>query len=140
MKKLLVVLLLTLSTPVLAEDSLWIHFGMLSKHFTSGDYNEDHELIGIEYNDWYVGYYPNSNFDDSFFIFKNYRWWQLSEHIHLGGRVGLLSGYDFGVEIAGTEVAPVLIPTLFLDFEPVSIDFNLLGAIYSVEFKFKVDL
>lgn len=139
MKKLIFIIILMFCQNSFA-DELYLHIGMLSKHFTSGDYNEDHELIGIEYNDWYVGYYPNSNYDDSFFIFKNYRWWQLSEHVHLGGRVGLLSGYDFGADVGGTEVAPVVIPALFLDFEPVSVDFNLLGAVYSVEFKFKVDL
>lgn len=137
MKKILAAIIL-FSQSVIAEDNIWLHTGMLSKHLSASNYNEDHELIGLEYNDWFVGYYPNSFHDDSFFIFKNYRRWQLADKIHLGGRVGILSGYDFGVDIAGTELTPVIIPTLFLDFEPVSVDFHLLGSIYSVELKWKL--
>lgn len=138
MKKWLIAALLAVSPYTMSDDEVWIHTGMLSKHFTSGDYNEDHELFGIEYNDWYVGYYPNSFGDDSFFVFKNYRWYQVADRVHLGGRVGLLSGYDFGVDLLGTEIAPVVVPTLFIDYEPVSVDFHLLGSIYSIELKWKL--
>lgn len=142
MKRLLLVLM-TIglmcchAVPVLADD-IWLHTGMLSKHFTAGDYNEDHELIGIEYNDWYVGYYPNSNYEDSFFILKNKRWYEVSDNIHLGYRYGIITGYAYGVEIGDVEVAPAFVPVVFFDYEPVSFDLNVLGPIVAIELKWKL--
>ncbi len=136
MKQVVAIFLMLLSLSCYGDT--WIHTGMLSKHFTGGEYNERHNLIGIEHDQWYVGYYNNSFNDDSFFLFRTYRWKPVFTNIKFGWKYGAISGYDNGIEMFGTEVTPAFIPTLFFDYEPVSIDFNMLGSIYSVEFKFKL--
>lgn len=140
MKPAALALMLMLAPFAQAEQSeVYIHFGMLSKHFDDKEHNEDHELIGLEWRNWYAGYYPNSDDLDSYFIFRNYRWFHLFSKVHLGARIGAITGYDFLKEIPGTKITPVLIPALFLDYQPVSVDFNILGPVVSVEFKFIAD-
>lgn len=135
MRKVILTLLACIVTcchPIPAFCDTWIHTGMVSKHFSSGDHNERHSLIGIEHDDWYLGYYNNSYDDDSFFLLKNYRKLGYGDNVHLGYRVGLITGYKWA------KVSPALIPAVFFDYDPVSFDINILPSVVSLELKWKL--
>lgn len=138
MRGLIFLIVLLFSSNSYSSDEVWLHLGMLSKHLSSKDYNETHGLIGLEYNDWYVGYYDNSNYKDSYFVFKRYTVNRFDKYLPnrtgLKLNVGLISGYADVID----GVMPAIIPVLTFDYEPVSIDVNILGKIFSVEFKFKL--
>lgn len=120
------------------SDEIWLHMGMFSKHLSSKDYNERHRLLGLEYNDWNVGYYNNSYNRDSYFLFKSFDVDSLDEYLPSRAKfklkIGLISGYENVIY----GVMPAVVPVLSFDYEPVSIDINMLGNVYSVQFKFRV--
>lgn len=135
-KRIVIIFILLIGSVSIHADDNWIHVGMLSKHTNNDtDYNETHKLIGIEYNSWYVGYYDNSYFKDSFFLFHNFRIWNPIQYAHIGAKVGGITGYDDLYQVMG--VTPAVIPVLYIDYDPIGIDINFLGKITSVEFKFK---
>lgn len=141
MKKVLTVILLLFasqSLTVFAEDETWLHLGMVSHHLSSKDYNERHRLIALEHNSWAVGYYNNSYNRDSFFIFKSYEINYFDKYLPSNAKfklkTGIISGYAHVID----GVMPAIIPTLSFNHHPVSFDFNMLGNVYSIEFKIKL--
>ena len=114
----------------------YIHLGMVSYHQNRDiDYNETHASIGIEKSGYFIGYYKNSHYKDSFFAMKTIRALSITDKIHFGAKVGLVTGYDFKYTYKGVTAGAI--PTLFFDFKPVSIDVNIIPTqVYSIQFKF----
>lgn len=119
------------------DNTNYLHLGMVSYHQDRDiNYNERHKGFGIDYNGVIAGYYKNSNYKDSFYLMKNYRKWNLVKNVQLGYKAGIITGYSFGVDVGSVNVAPALIPTLYIDTKPVGIDVNIIpGQVYSVSFK-----
>lgn len=134
----LLVFVLSSTMNVHAEDSTWLHLGMLSYHLSSKNYNEHHRLIAIEHNEWSVGYYNNSYEKDSFFVFKSFTINKYDKYLPDRAtfklKTGLISGYSDVFE----GVMPAVVPALSFDYEPVSFDINILFNVYSIEFKIKL--
>jgi hypothetical protein len=83
----------------------YLHLGMESYHFENVDkYNQDHHLIGVEIDNYFLYTYQNSNRDQSFYAGRIRRDWKcFNENWCLGYNYGLITGYEskFG------EVAPM---------------------------------
>ncbi len=116
----------------------YLHLGMLSKHFSGRDYREKHPLIAVESSNWMIGYYLNSHDRSSYFVFRTDRWFEVIHNVHIGAKYGVISGYEHLpklFEVKGSRASFAAVPTLFLDFRPVSVDINILGPVISVEGK-----
>ena len=101
MGKLILLLLLLIPFSTTAKDygpgffefTYYAH----SKHITSGRYNSDHNLLGIEYRNEKHGVgiskFKNSYFDTSVLI-DYARYWKISENFETSLRVGYVTGYN----------------------------------------------
>lgn len=96
-----------------AEDELYI--GGWSKHFTGGDYNEQHNLVGINYNSYVGAYFKNSYGRDTYLIGRDFRW--SYKDLHAGVIAGLTYGYRecFGDDVGGAKLCPTPIPYIGYD-------------------------
>lgn len=95
MKTLIIIVLLILSTNTTAEDKVSFLFGGWSKHYIQEDttnFNESHNLIGIEYHNWVLFTYNNTYYNQSTFVGYKFPLWKKS-NFTFNGTVGLVDGY-----------------------------------------------
>jgi len=110
--------------------------GFVSKHletkktFKGKPYNEDNYGIGYRFggSDIIVGYYKNSEHQDSLYAAYEARW-KLTDNFQVGVLAGAVSGYERGivplllpevvVQVGGFELAASYIPKL-ADMPPVT--------------------
>lgn len=75
---------------------LAFNIGLWSHHFDGGDYNERHDLIGVEVGQYGFAVYENSHFETSYIVTKRYNLGCL-EAICVDAVPGLATGYKWGI-------------------------------------------
>lgn len=103
MKYVLLILGLFLGTPALAESG-GLTFGGWSHHFKGGDWNEEHEVLGVEWNGWSAMSFTNSYGEDAVGV-AYYHSIESNRRLDYGIYGGVWSGYE---EINDTGVIPVV--------------------------------
>lgn len=93
------------------KDSLLL--GMWSKHLSSKDYRETHNLAAFQYKGFILGTFTNSHDDQVYFagIARNIARKKFGEHtiVDLGYKIAPMYGYKKGIpEIGGFSILPVL--------------------------------
>lgn len=90
------------------DDYFELTYFAKSTHLISGDYNEDHNVLGLEYRNDYRGYgvavFKNSHYDQSVAI-DYARYWHPSDYIETSVRLGLVTGYDDTPVLLAASVA-----------------------------------
>lgn len=114
-----------------------LYLGAWSKHFIKGDYNEVHNLVGINYNSWVVARFKNSYNRDTHLIGYDFRW--SYQGLHAGIIAAVSHGYRecFGDNGNGPRFCPTPIPYIGYD-APVSpkiiFSHQMVGVIGTVRF------
>lgn len=106
MRWLILCALLTQCSPVLADS---VYLGAWSTHF-GGEYNETHNLVAYEHNDYTAGYFKNSHDRDTVFISKDvYTQTRVGE---VGAMLGAMRGYTvcYGDDDTNSDVCPMIAP------------------------------
>ncbi len=147
---LLTTALLSWSVTSKAENKdLWVNFGAVSEHFQSrpGGYNEEHKFFAINYNNWTVGCFENSNYDESCFVFKNYLNWDLEDYVPIkqakyidfGYACGVASGYEelSVIDLGFTNITGGCLFKSDMKYENVGIDFYFGLVVVALSFKVK---
>lgn len=138
---LIVLLLLFTAISCYAEDYKYtIGYAPLCMHTgDSKDYNETPHAVFGYYNNWVLGTYTNSIYDQS--VFAGYRWktkdWYVTKKIYtrLNFYGGLLYGYgDRMINVAG--IAPMVMPTVEAGVKRYSIELMANMAVVSLMFKY----
>lgn len=108
-----VILLMIVWAHQVKADELYL--GAWSKHFTGGDYNEVHNMVGVNYDSWVAAYFKNSYERHTVLIGKDFRW--SFREVHAGVMVGGTFGYRecYGDNGGSAKVCPFLAPYLGYD-------------------------
>jgi len=100
MKKILLLLIFLVPFFAQAKDENdYFEFTYFAKstHLVDGDFNEDHNFLGLEYRNDHRGYgiavFENSYYKQSVVI-DYVKYWQPADFIETSARLGLVSGYD----------------------------------------------
>lgn len=141
LKSITFIILLFLSTSSFASDEdeqIWVHRYMWSHHFDDKDLNETHNLIGLEYNDWLVARYYNSDYRNTTLIAKYFdKCTDISIFNACGGLLlGVANGYTY---INDGDYAPYAIPTLRLSYKRLGIELNGIPSVMALQFIFRID-
>lgn len=101
----LVLLCLLFTSSVLADDSLYL--SLHSYHYDrTKDYNESHDLLGLEYNSFFVQHFTTSKRKESWHVgYIKRDIWCFNENLCIGGDIGLITGYS-------SSVQPVIFPMI----------------------------
>lgn len=101
------------------EHDFELLLGQWSRHQLKGEFNEVHELIGFEYQDYGYATFVNSDGDRAHMIGYSPEYYENS-YIELGVTYGLVHGYE------KIEVFPMVIPNMTLKYKdfPVKLDVN----------------
>lgn len=133
---LILLLLVLLGLVVLAAaeaqaDSLYT--GAWSTHLSSGEYNEQHDLIAYERDRYILGYFKNSYNDDTIFIAKH--WYKDLHDLRVGVYGGVMYGYRDclrGGADRGKRVCPMIAPAISLRTTQPSPTLFLLGTAVAI--------
>lgn len=108
-----------------------IYLGAWSKHFVEGEYNEVHNMVGINYDSWVVAYFKNSYNRHTGLLGKDWRWHY--KDLHYGVIGGLTYGYRecYGDNGRKARACLFLAPYLGYDakFAPKFVATHQMGAI-----------
>lgn len=114
---------------MLTTACLCLLLGQFSYHFNRDyDYNESHNLIGIEYNRYFIAHFENSYGHDS--VVVGYRFVRPYRSIELGLKLGAVHGYkDRFSWWNNEEVAPfILLDATISLSKRVAVEFNIAPA------------
>lgn len=113
------------------QESMFVSADAWSKHLIGGDFNEHHEAIGLECNQWSMLYFKNSHYKAgrvgsearhdkrSIGLGRNIKWRQFGP-VHVDGYLAAWTGYyDQGVTNAG--IIPVAAPRISANFHGVEL-------------------
>lgn len=117
-------LFLSLSSEDACADVL---VGAWSTHFdTDHEYNEQHNLVAVEYNGYVAGYFKNSHDRDTVFLAKEFK--KDTAIGEFGVMAGVMRGYTvcYGNDDTNTDTCPMLVPYYEPD-GPVAPRFLLFG-------------
>ena len=120
------------ATPATAE-SLYLHTGAWSSHFSSHNYNETHDLVALEYSSYMTGYFQNSYGEDSVFAAKRWSWDE--GHWKAGISLGAVYGYRSctkGWSHGERRLCPMISPSLTYTRYPVQPSVLVLGNAIAV--------
>ena len=133
MRKLLFACILLFANVATADPYLYL--GQWSNHFhDDGDeYNEKHDLIGVEYRSWFVGTYKNSFRDESWLLTKRFSK-SVCPHFDYGAKVGFVTGYDHLWNVGGA--APILLIDANVMLGDTALNFNYGFAFVSVGMRY----
>lgn len=71
------------------------HLGMFSHHWESGDFNQDHDLLGIECDNYFLYQFNNSQNTPTVYAgFIDRHYYKISENWSAGYNVGIMSGHE----------------------------------------------
>lgn len=126
-----------ISSACIADTQTHVYLGQWSRHTRDeGDeYNETHELIGIEHKNVFITSFVNSYSDRSYF--GGYRLHtSLDDVAEIGIKVGLVHGYEDLWQIGG-GLSPMALPELTLKYDNIGVVIHHLPfAFTSVGFRF----
>lgn len=93
--------------------------GQWSKHEIEGEFNEVHNLIGFEYNDWGYINFKNSYGNQTHAIAYSPEYYE-NNYLELSISYGLVYGYE------QIKIFPMIMPKLTLKYKdfPVKLDLN----------------
>lgn len=96
-----------------AEDEIYL--GAWSKHFIKGEYNEVHNLVGINYKSWVVARFDNSYNRETYLAGYDFRW--SYQDLHAGVIAAVSYGYRecFGDNGSHARLCPTPIPYIGYD-------------------------
>ena len=121
-------LALALSPAVYAKELDLVVGGFSYHSDRDADYNEVHDNIGLEYDDWTVFYYRNSNRRSSVFLGKSTEGSCYASWLCSGLSYGIISGYS-------DKYIPVVLPKLRVDLGPVAADIHTVpGVVTQIQF------
>ena len=133
----LLVVALAWAHNVKAETNLYL--GAWSNHFLSDeDYNERHDLIGIEYNSWFVGRFINSHDRETFAVAHKWSW-----NYH-GLEAGVLGGAMYGYTVCWREdnssknICPLVSPFITWDTGVISPHIFLFGEALAISIRVRL--
>lgn len=137
--KYLIALLLTISFNASATSVL---LGGWSHHLNAGDYNEKHDFLAVEYNQWVGGTFINSHNNRSYIA--GYDFVYETQYVNFGAITGIVKGYtkdDLGSNydwlIVGSDFMPAVVPYVQINTPYVKPVVGLLGQ--AVFLTFRVD-
>lgn len=101
------------------ENKFELLLGQWSKHEVQGDFNEVHNLIGFEYNDWGYVNFKNSYGKQTHAIAYSPEYYT-NNYLELGVSYGIVYGYE------QVEIFPMVMPKMTLKYKdfPVKLDLN----------------
>ncbi|EIZ1450459.1 hypothetical protein MOU93_004443 [Vibrio parahaemolyticus] len=117
-----------------------------SKHVgVDGDFNEVHDLIGIEHKNFFIGTYNNSYYDQTYLATYNFKW-SASEHFesdiasyfNYGFTAGMSYGYDcdyIDFAICKNKFMPVITPYIEFDKYFIKPNVSILGNAFFITFR-----
>jgi len=108
-----IVLVLAVYSANAKSDELYL--GAWSKHFVEGEYNEVHNLVGVNYKNVVVARFKNSYNRDTHLIGYDFRW--SYKGLHAGVIAAVSHGYRecFGDNGNGPRYCPTPIPYIGYD-------------------------
>ena len=139
---IVLMILMAVSTDVFAE-STYIHLGAWSKHIDIGNrdnnYNETHNLIAIESNNWMAGRFKNSYDDETFFV--GHRFTKQWHNLELGLTAGAMHGYrDCRLKDrpdSSKKLCPFVVPSVTYTKHRIQPSVMLLGNAVAFGFRLK---
>jgi hypothetical protein len=123
------ILLLLTSMQTLCENQ--IHLGMFSTHFEDGSYNEVHNLIGLEFDSFFLHRFKNSNGETNYFLGKIKRDGVCIDKLCLGYSYGIMKGYEF------EEYLPAIFGVISYERDSAGFDISCFPSIVcAIQFRF----
>lgn len=113
---------------VLAED-IDVVVGGWSSHLVQGDYNEVHDMFGVQYKGWGAFKFTNSYNDDGFALARTISYTKrglVTPQLHFM----LVHGYN-------VEILPIVVPSVYIGNDLVGLDINFVGVAVTANFRFK---
>ncbi len=127
MNKVFWLLVITILMPSLSvaekKNSVALNTSLFTWHLYRGqDFNEDNEVLGLLYNDWFFTRYHNSHFGTSYGFGYKWKEWQkpLGDNLRLDTDLwfGTANGYDdVGFQNRIGQWVIVLLPTVELNWQ-----------------------
>jgi len=134
MKQLIVILIVCLSTVCYAEESfldrheISIGYAPFAKHFNADDkdYNETVNAIFLSMDQWFIGTFKNSHYDQTVaggYNFRTPKWKPLKNNFFLRANLylGLMYGYDDNLANVG-GISFAVAPTIEIGYKNISLD------------------
>ena len=139
MKAMVTTLIFLFASTAHAETSVLA--GAWSKHlYADQQYNETHNLVAVQHNKVFAGYFVNSYEEDTLAI--AYKWSFDYKLLEVGVYGGAMYGYRdcFGLQASqrSRKVCPMVVPFATLDLGPVDPQVYLLGSALAVGFKIDI--
>lgn len=123
-----------------AKAETYVYAGAWSDHpFSENDYNERHDLLGVEHKGVIAGYFRNSYSEDSFVT--GYRFKRAYGDLEASLIVGATYGYRHcvkGYADRSKRVCPVAVPMVTYTKYQVEPSLMVLGSAVAVGFSFKL--
>jgi len=96
----------------------YLHLGMFSKHFEDKNYNEVHNLVGLEFDGYFLHRFKNSQGDATYFAGKIKRDSACLDNLCFGYSLGVMKGYNF------KEYLPSLLGVISYEFNGFGADLS----------------
>lgn len=135
-----ILLLLSVACESKSDDELYVYTGAWSHHVGSDyDYNQDHDLIAVEYKNVFVGFFKNSFAEDAFAAgYKIKRTWgDFEGSVLFGGTYGYRDCFS-GYADAARRVCPVVVPSLAYTAYKVQPTVMILGNALAISVRFEL--
>ncbi len=102
------------------SSNAYVMLGGWSSHLCDGEFNETHNFLAVEHENFMIGTFKNSFYKRS--TLAGYIWHGNTEHIEYGAITGAVTGYG-----QYADVLPIAVPYVTLTHGPVKPVVGLLG-------------